>query len=61
MLFRSRISGFTDALRRSLDASFTGHVVEFAYQERLASGRYRHPRFVRIRTDKLPADCVVGT
>lgn len=56
----ARISGFTDALRRSLDASFTGHVVEFAYQERLASGRYRHPRFVRIRRDKLPADCVVG-
>jgi bifunctional non-homologous end joining protein LigD len=35
-------------------------VVEIEFMERLESGSVRHPRFVRIRTDKLIKDCVYG-
>jgi bifunctional non-homologous end joining protein LigD len=35
-------------------------VVEIEFMERLESGSVRHPRFLRIRTDKLPKDCVYG-
>ena len=53
----ARVSGFTDALRATLGPTTTGRVVEFRYQERTPGGRYRHPRFVRFRPDKAPADC----
>lgn len=33
-------------------------VVEIEFMERLESGSVRHPRFVRVRTDKEPKDCV---
>jgi bifunctional non-homologous end joining protein LigD len=33
-------------------------VIEISFMERLESGMFRHPRFERIRTDKLPKDCI---
>ena len=33
-------------------------VVEIEFMERLESGSVRHPRFVRVRDDKLPKDCI---
>ena len=51
-----RVSGMRDDGRRSLDASWRGKVVEFAFQMRTA-GSYRHPRWLRPRPDKQPADC----
>jgi len=52
-----KLSGMTDAERRSLDAHSVGRVVEFAYQDRTAAS-YRHPRWSRWRDDKKPTDCV---
>lgn len=51
-----RVSGMRDQVRRSLDRSWIGRVVEFAFQMRTA-GSYRHPRWLRLRPDKLPTDC----
>lgn len=33
-------------------------VVEIEFMERLESGSVRHPRFIRIRTDKQPKECI---
>lgn len=33
-------------------------VIEISFMERLESGMFRHPRFERIRKDKLPKDCL---
>jgi ATP-dependent DNA ligase len=50
------VSGMTDEVRRQLDPSWLGRVVEFEYQERTAD-RYRHPRWVRVRDDKAAVEC----
>lgn len=55
----TRVSGMTDAERASLGEADRGRVVEFAFQERTADS-YRHPRFLRLRDDKEPADCHWG-
>jgi bifunctional non-homologous end joining protein LigD len=34
-------------------------VVEVMYMQRTPNGMLRHPRFIRIRTDKLPGSCVI--
>ena len=51
-----KLSGMTDAVRRTLDESMVGKVVEFAYHQRTAES-YRHPRWKRIRVDKAPEAC----
>lgn len=33
-------------------------VIEISFMERLESGMFRHPRFEKLRSDKLPKDCV---
>jgi bifunctional non-homologous end joining protein LigD len=53
----ARISGMTDAVRNSIDASWIGACVEFLFHEKTES-RYRHPRWLRARPDKTPRDCV---
>ena len=42
--------------------SFTGQVMEVKFQQRWpATGRLRHPVFMRMRGDKSPDDCVYAT
>lgn len=51
-------SGMTDLERAEMTLdSPIGRVVEVAYQYVGAKGRLRHPRFVRFRDDKRPAQC----
>jgi hypothetical protein len=52
-----KLSGMTDAERRSLDASSVGKVVEFRHNGQTADS-YRHPRWYRLRPDKNPQDCL---
>ena len=52
--------GFDDATRAELslnEDALVGRVVEVAYQYVASGGRLRHPRFVRMRDDKLPEQC----
>lgn len=54
-------SGMTDALRNEMSdhpERFIGKVVTIRGMERLRSGAIRHPRYVAIRTDKNPKDCI---
>lgn len=54
-------SGFPMDTRREISANpdaFTGRVVEIIGQDRTASGRVLHPRFIRWRTDKPAAECI---
>ena len=57
-------SGFDDATRKDLTENwekYVGRVFEITAQERLASGRFRHPRShkqILWRDDKVAADCV---
>lgn len=52
---RVRVSGMNDALRDKFwedQGSIVGHIVEVECQEITAAKSLRHPRFIRIRTDK---------
>jgi ATP-dependent DNA ligase len=54
------ISGMTDDERKMFwneDVRYLTKVVEFEAQEK-TDGRYRHPRFVRMRKDKSEHECV---
>lgn len=54
-------SGFDDALRAEMDASFKkfrGRVFEIKHNGRETTGAFRHPRFSRWRPDKDPRECV---
>ena len=56
-------SGMTDSDRRMFAESpgnYIGTVVEISGQEIGKDGAIRFPRFVRLRDDKLPTECVVG-
>ena len=41
----------------TLDSLRPGSVIEISAETRHASGKFRSPRFVRVRTDKPPTDC----
>lgn len=54
-------SGMDDDLRERISNNkefYIGKVIEIGAQERLVSGRFRHPRFLRFRLDKNAEDCV---
>jgi ATP-dependent DNA ligase len=54
-------SGMDDAMREEISLNkekYIGKVIEVMCQERLVSGRLRHPRFLRFRPDKNPEECV---
>jgi ATP-dependent DNA ligase len=52
----ARTSGMTDVERASLSAADINRVLEVEFQDRTADS-LRHPRFLRFRDDKDPADC----
>ena len=52
----TRVSGMSDAIRAVLSSADLEAVVEFEFQDRTTDS-YRHPRWLRRRTDKDPADC----
>ena len=54
-------SGMNDALREQISKNrdaYIGKVIEIEAQERLPSGKFRHPRFLKFRPDKNPEQCV---
>jgi ATP-dependent DNA ligase len=54
-------SGIDEALREKISNNkefYIGKVIEITAQERLASGHFRHPRFLRFRPDKNAESCV---
>ena len=54
-------SGMTDHIRKQMGInpdSFIGKVVLIQGMERLKSGAIRHPRFIEMRDDKCPQDCI---
>lgn len=54
-------SGIDDALREKISNNrnnYLGSVIEITAQERLPSGKFRHPRFLRFRPDKNASQCV---
>lgn len=58
-------SGMTDAQREAFttdrDAgALFGTVIEVQHMGKMPSGGWRHPQFKRIRTDKLPEQCVAS-
>jgi ATP-dependent DNA ligase len=56
-------SGMDDTLRKEFSDNkekYIGQVVEILANEREPSGKFRHPRMVRLRNDKNPSDCVWG-
>lgn len=61
MIDCGQVSGFTEAVRGLISATpqkFKGKVIEIECQQRLPSGKFRHPRFLRFREDKNASDCV---
>lgn len=53
----TRVSGMDDATRAALGPGAINVVLEFLYQKRTTDS-YRHPRWLRVRPDKDPADCI---
>jgi ATP-dependent DNA ligase len=55
-------SGMPDNIRQMISEKrhdYIGHVITIEAQSRIPkSGYFRHPRFLRLRDDKLPTDCV---
>lgn len=54
-------SGFDDMLREEISRNkeaYLGKVITIEAQQRLESGKFRHPRFVTFRNDKNPEQCV---
>ena len=54
-------SGMSDEIRLRMSAhpgQFLGKVVLIQGMERLRSGAIRHPRFITMRDDKRPTDCI---
>lgn len=57
------VSGMDEATRAMISANpdkYVGKVIEIEAQERLKSGSFRHPRFLKFRPDKRKEDCVYG-
>ena len=50
--------GFSDAEREWFTSATYPLVVQVAFNERYASGKPRHARFVRLREDKKPNECL---
>lgn len=54
-----KLGSFTDAKRVELAAAPVPFVVQVGFEARYPkSGKIRNARFVRVRTDKKPADCL---
>lgn len=54
-------SGISDKMRTEFSNNpekFIGQVMTIKAQERTESGAFRHPVFVRMRSDKNPEDCI---
>ena len=54
-------SGLTDSERSvfsKIPTAFIGKVMTIKAQERTESGAFRHPVFVRMRSDKNPEECI---
>ena len=61
-----KTSGFTDAERELFSklhakGELLNMVVEIEAQQQLRSGKFRHPRFLRVRADKNPTDCFLSS
>jgi hypothetical protein len=61
----ANVGGVDNNMRAELTAMYDsgelcGKVVEVEYQNVDSKGRLRHPRFVRLRDDKLAHECVIG-
>lgn len=57
-------SGVNEEVRKEISDNkkkFIGQVIEFTAQERMPTGGFRHPQFLRFRDDKNPQDCVEWT
>jgi ATP-dependent DNA ligase len=55
-------SGINDELRTQITFnwdSWKGRVIEVECMEELKSGALKHPRFIRLREDKRPEECVI--
>lgn len=51
------VSGMTDAIRANMlanPANWLGKIIEVKHNGKLPTGKVKHPRFVRLRDDKLP-------
>ena len=62
MIDCGKTTGFTDSERALFTklheaGELVGMVVEVEAQQQLRSGKFRHPRFLRIRADKNASDC----